>query len=164
MICYMSIVAAVPTSLPLSCNHFVNRRIICNVLSLSLLCTLPPKNEFIIDIYDRACISCNDTGIHLYYYSHSPALPPFPSLPLSLSPSLSLPPFPSPGAEPTEPEKEVYSRISEILSDAPRILEELRAYKGAGESIREVRKLWGEGERPMYKLYSPDSFKLHPVM
>ena len=84
---------------------------------------------------------------------------------LSLSPPLSLSlPFPFPGAEPTEPEKEVYSRISEILSDAPRILEELRAYKGAGESIREVRKLWGEGEWPMYKLYSPDSFKLHPVM
>ncbi|XP_003389590.1 PREDICTED: protein FAM49A-like [Amphimedon queenslandica] len=41
-------------------------------------------------------------------------------------------------AEPTDAEKEVYSKVSEILTDAPRILEELRSYKGAGESIREA--------------------------
>jgi hypothetical protein len=41
-------------------------------------------------------------------------------------------------AEPTESEAEVYAKISDILSQAPLILQSLRDYKGAGECIREA--------------------------
>ena len=43
------------------------------------------------------------------------------------------------GAEPTDTEKEVYTKVAEALSNGPGIIEELRAYRGAGETIREVR-------------------------
>ena len=43
------------------------------------------------------------------------------------------------GAEPTDIEKEIYSKVAEVLTNGPGILEELRAYRGAGETIREVR-------------------------
>ena len=55
-----------------------------------------------------------------------------PSSPFLLS--LPLPPE----AAPTESEREVHSKVAQVLVKAPEILSELRSYKGAGEQIREV--------------------------
>ncbi len=44
----------------------------------------------------------------------------------------------SPGAQPSDEEKEIYGRVEAVLSQAPGIVEELRAYQGAGEAIRNV--------------------------
>ena len=41
-------------------------------------------------------------------------------------------------AQPTDIEREVYTKVEEVLSKAPGIIEELRAYQGAGEAIREA--------------------------
>ena len=41
-------------------------------------------------------------------------------------------------AEPSENEREMFSRINEVLKKAPKLLQDLRDYKGAGEEIREV--------------------------
>lgn len=42
------------------------------------------------------------------------------------------------GAEPSDSEKDVHSKVADILVKAPDILTSLRNYKGAGELIREV--------------------------
>ena len=42
------------------------------------------------------------------------------------------------GAQPTPSEKDTYSKVDAVLSKAPGLLEELRSYHGAGETIREV--------------------------
>ena len=44
------------------------------------------------------------------------------------------------GAEPTDSEIDVYAKVSGILEQAPRVLQDLKAYTGAGESIREVKQ------------------------
>lgn len=41
-------------------------------------------------------------------------------------------------AAPTESEREVHSKVAQVLVKAPEILSELRSYKGAGEQIREA--------------------------
>lgn len=48
--------------------------------------------------------------------------------------SLSLPP----DAQPTEAERETWEEVDVVLKDALGILDELQAYKGAGQEIREV--------------------------
>lgn len=53
-------------------------------------------------------------------------------IPLFLS--LSLPP----DAQPTEAERETWEEVDVVLKDALGILDELQAYKGAGQEIREV--------------------------
>ena len=40
---------------------------------------------------------------------------------------------------PTEAEREVWLQVDVVLKDARGILDELQAYKGAGQEIREVR-------------------------
>ena len=65
------------------------------------------------------------------------SLPSFPlsgSSPLPPSPTCSL----SAEAAPTDSEKEVHTKVAQVLVKAPEILQELRSYKGAGELIREV--------------------------
>lgn len=49
--------------------------------------------------------------------------------------SLSLPP----DAQPTEAERETWDEVDVVLKDALAILDELQAYKGAGQEIREVQ-------------------------
>lgn len=44
-------------------------------------------------------------------------------------------------AQPTEAEREVWDQVDVVLKDAKGILDELQAYKGAGQEIREVRIL-----------------------
>ena len=44
------------------------------------------------------------------------------------------------GAEPTDLEKDAYTKVESVLSKAPAIIEELKAYQGAGEAIRNVKK------------------------
>lgn len=41
-------------------------------------------------------------------------------------------------ADPTETEIEVYTKVAGVLERAPRILEDIRGYKGAGKEIREA--------------------------
>ena len=41
-------------------------------------------------------------------------------------------------AQPTEAEREVWDQVDVVLKDAKAILDELQAYKGAGQEIREV--------------------------
>jgi len=41
-------------------------------------------------------------------------------------------------AAPTDSEKEVHTKVAQVLVKAPEILQELRSYKGAGELIREA--------------------------
>lgn len=48
--------------------------------------------------------------------------------------SVSLPP----DAQPTEAERETWEEVDVVLKDALGILDELQAYKGAGQEIREV--------------------------
>ena len=55
-------------------------------------------------------------------------------LPSRLPPTCSL----SAEAAPTDSEKEVHTKVAQVLVKAPEILQELRSYKGAGELIREV--------------------------
>lgn len=43
-------------------------------------------------------------------------------------------------AQPTEEEREVWEQVDVVLKDAKGILDELQAYKGAGQEIREVKK------------------------
>ncbi|KAG9348140.1 hypothetical protein JZ751_004170, partial [Albula glossodonta] len=45
---------------------------------------------------------------------------------------------PSPDAQPTEPEREVWDQVNVVLKDARGILDDLQDYKGAGEEIREA--------------------------
>lgn len=42
-------------------------------------------------------------------------------------------------ARPTEAEREVWEQVDVVLKDAKGILDELQAYKGAGQEIREVQ-------------------------
>lgn len=41
-------------------------------------------------------------------------------------------------AQPTDAEREVWDQVDVVLKDAKGILDELQAYKGAGQEIREV--------------------------
>lgn len=41
-------------------------------------------------------------------------------------------------AQPTEAERETWEEVDVVLKDALGILDELQAYKGAGQEIREV--------------------------
>ena len=41
-------------------------------------------------------------------------------------------------AQPTDAEREVWEQVDVVLKDAKGILDELQAYKGAGQEIREV--------------------------
>ena len=43
-----------------------------------------------------------------------------------------------PDAQPTEAERELWEQVDVVLKDAKGILDELQAYKGAGQEIREV--------------------------
>ncbi|KAG5268815.1 hypothetical protein AALO_G00216790 [Alosa alosa] len=43
-------------------------------------------------------------------------------------------------AQPTEAEREVWEQVDVVLKDACNILDELQAYKGAGQEIREAIK------------------------
>ena len=45
-------------------------------------------------------------------------------------------------AEPSEKEKDVHSRVADILVRAPDILTNIQNYNGAGEKIREVRSCY----------------------
>lgn len=42
-------------------------------------------------------------------------------------------------AQPTDAEREVWEQVDVVLKDAKGILDELQAYKGAGQEIREVQ-------------------------
>ena len=42
-------------------------------------------------------------------------------------------------AKPTEIEKEIYAEVVCILRVAPQLMEEMKAYSGASNEIREVR-------------------------
>lgn len=42
-------------------------------------------------------------------------------------------------AQPTDAEREVWDQVDVVLKDAKGILDELQAYKGAGQEIREVQ-------------------------
>lgn len=50
-------------------------------------------------------------------------------------------------ARPTDAEREVWEQVDVVLKDAKGILDELQAYKGAGQEIREVHPIhkstWG---------------------
>lgn len=41
-------------------------------------------------------------------------------------------------AQPTDAEREVWEQVDVVLKDAKGVLDELQAYKGAGQEIREV--------------------------
>jgi len=47
-------------------------------------------------------------------------------------------PFLSAEAQPTDAEKAVYEKVAVVLERAPRIIDEMGGYTGAGEQIREV--------------------------
>jgi len=47
-------------------------------------------------------------------------------------------PFLSAEAKPTDAEKAVYEKVAVVLERAPRIIDEMGGYTGAGEQIREV--------------------------
>ena len=46
--------------------------------------------------------------------------------------------FLSAEAQPTDAEKAVYEKVAAVLERAPKIIDELSGYTGAGEQIREV--------------------------
>ena len=50
----------------------------------------------------------------------------------------SMMPVLSAEAQPTDAEKAVYEKVAAVLERAPRIIDELGGYTGAGEQIREV--------------------------
>jgi len=53
---------------------------------------------------------------------------------------LTLWPLSSADAQPTDAEREVWEQVDVVLKDAKGILDELQAYKGAGQEIREVQR------------------------
>jgi hypothetical protein len=51
-------------------------------------------------------------------------------------------------AEPTAEEQAVYDEVRAVLERSPGVLEELSGYRGAGESIRVVRRVASHSRCP----------------